>query len=533
LLEFEGEPGFLERYSVASFNAFQALGQPGELTLNLHPREVLGETQFEIHVGLQEMLGEKLECSIDKWSFAGIVEKVETNPDNDWFCLTVRDVLSKLDQEYSSRVFSEQTIDDIVSALMPEGQSHECLGDSGSAQVRLAIQYQESSLSFLKRLLATVGGQIWCAAGTVYVGSSPTTEKPFTLRLGRDITDYTVATQLGPESVGVDAIPYADDNTIEQSSHSLAGAQYGSVQDDAISRRESSQTQSTIHVTHEDSSFDDAGQAAQRFLRSQASGRFTLSGQTTKPVSLGAKLSIETVNGKEQTVVTQVGVQGHRAETTHAWSIQAENPESLLSSGEPSPDRMIKSSAIVNDVEDPLNTNRVKVYFPWDPNESSTPWLRVSTPYWGTNHMHYLPPKLGDTVLVAWGQRDMDPLVIGSVMAGQELDMTGETFLLKTAEDQLIQVREEYVRLFNGARGGGTELLVEPDRIVVNAANGQTVTIGSDGILLDDGAGCSVEMTSSKVSILASTVEISNTAGAKISLSGPTVSVNNGALEVT
>jgi uncharacterized protein involved in type VI secretion and phage assembly len=539
LLEFDSEPGFLERYAIRSFDAFQALGQFGVLVLYLHPRQFRTEVELATHVGLQEMLGEEINCSIGDWRFVGVIDKVETNTQAQIFKLTARDGLAKLDNEFGSRVFSESTVDDVVSALMPSGQGHECVGDIGSQQTRLAIQYQETNYAFLKRFLSSVGAQVWCAGDTIYVGNA-TTSDSFTQRLGRDISNFTVETRLGPESVSVDSVPYASNNSIEQSQHNLANEQYGPVQDDVISRRSDTQTESTLHVTHEDSSYDDTAQMAQRFLRSRAGGRFSLTGHSTQPVTLGASLAIENydteaeeVTDTEQTVVTRISLHGERADDVHLWSIRAENPQALLRQDEPQADRVMKAAAIVDDVDDPLNTNRVKVYFPWDGNEASTPWLRVATPYWGDDHAHFLPPKLGDTVMVTWGQSDTDPVIVGALPSGQELDLNDQTFALKTADGQKITIGEDNIKLLNEAGGGGSSIEILGDQLVITASNGQTATVGSDSIVLDNGSGCTIELTSSGITVSGTMVEISNSAGASIALNGPTVSINNGALDIT
>ena len=539
MLQFEGEPSFLERYVVRSFEVTQVLGRVGVLTLNLHPRAAHAELELETHCNLQEALGEEITCNIDEWQFVGVVEKVRTSVQYGTYTLKVRDALSKLEQTFASRVFAEQTVDDIVSTLMPSGQNYECLGDMGSTQTRFAIQFQESNLAFLKRVLNGVGGQIWCAGDTIYVGAQPTGES-YELRLGRDLQGYTVETKLGPERVSVDGVPYASDNSLEQSDVELSSEQYGSVQDGAIQRRSDHQTESTLHVTHEDSSYEDTSQIAQHFLRSQAYGRFKFIGHGTTPVTLGGALAIENFDrvadetrDTEQTVITRIDVMGEWTSSRHEWTIEAQNPQSLVGRDEPVPNRMIKSTAIVNDVDDPLSTNRIKVYFPWDPNQTSSPWLRVSTPSWGTDHVHYLPPEIGDTVLVVWGQRETDPVVLGSVPTNTEFDMRDETFALTTVEGQKLTVGEDHIKFSNEAQGGSTEIEMATDNVVIRTGNGQTITVGSDSIMIDNGSGCTAELASSGITISGTQVEISNSAGASITLNGPTVSINNGALEVT
>lgn len=538
-MQFEGEPSFLERYVVRSFEVTQVLGRVGVLILHLHPRAGRTELELETHTNLQEALGEEITCNIDDWQFVGVVEKVRTSVQYGTYTLKVRDALSKLEQTYASRVFAEQTVDDIVSMLMPSGQNYECLGDIGSTQVRFAIQFQESNLVFLKRVLNAIGGQIWCAGNTVYVGAQPTGES-YELRLGRDLRGYTVETRLGPERVAVDGVPYASDNSIEQSSVDLASEQYGSVQDGAIQRRTDHQTESTLHVTHEDSSYEDTNQMAQHFLRSQAYGRFKFIGQGSTPVTLGGALSIENFDREagetrdtERTVITRIDITGDWTAARHEWTIEAQNPQSFVSRDEQIIPRMLTSTAIVNDVDDPLSTNRIKVYFPWDPNQTSSPWLRAATPYWGTDHVHYAPPEIGDTVLVMWGQRDTDPVVLGSMATNTEFDMRDESFAVTTVEGQKFVIGEDHINITNEAQGGSTAIEMATDNVVIRTGNGQTITIGSDSIMIDNGSGCTAELGSSGITISGTQVEISNSAGAKITLNGPTVSINNGALEVT
>jgi uncharacterized protein involved in type VI secretion and phage assembly len=541
LLQFESEPAFLERFAIQSFDAFQAVGQPGVLTLDLHPRSFRSEIEMETHRSLQEMMGEELRCTIGDWSFVGVVEKIESNTQAQIFRLTARDAMARLENAFGSSVYSEATVDDVVGALLVDGTGHECLGNVGSQQTRLAIQYQETNLAFLKRFVNTVGAQVWCAGETIYVGNTPTSDS-FTLRLGRDVTGFTVETQLGPESVSVDSVPYASNNSIEQSEYSLGDSdddEYGSVQDDVISRRSEFQTETTLHVTHEDSSFEDTGQMAHQFLRSQAGGRFSIVGHSSVPVTLGARLSIENydfeaeeVGDTEVAVVTRINLHGRRSDDVHTWTFRAENPQALLRHDEPLADRLVKAAAIVQDVDDPLDTNRVKVYFPWDRNEAESPWLRIATPYWGDDHAHFSPPKLGDTVLVLWGQRDADPVIVGALPSGQELDLNDQTFALKTADGQKITVGEDNIKLLNEAGGGGSSIEILGDQIVISAANGQTVTIGNDSIVLDNGSGCTIELGSSGITISGMSLDLSNSAGAGISFSGPSVSINNGALEI-
>jgi hypothetical protein len=543
LLVFEGEPKFLRKFRVAAYQAAQAFGDIGTVFVSLRPLKFRSELELETHADLQKMLGEELTCGVGDWKFVGTVESVETMTQANVFQIGIRDVLAKLDKIYSSQVFTDQTLGDIVAELMPPRVNYEFLGGCDSYRFRIAIRYEESTFDFLKRLMQEVGGQIWCSGGVVYLGTAPSDES-VTLRLGRDITGFSIRTGLGPESVAVDSVPYADKNTVQRSEVEMTSKKWGDVQAAAIDLRKKHDETKSFHIVHEDAGYEDTGQLAQRFLRAQASGRFFLTGVIRVPVPLGTKLSVENFQPAnqekglsektliEETVVTRfVGV-GDPSGTEDRWEIEAENPESILDLDDHVPDRLVTSTAIVEDADDPMKMNRVRVYFPWDATQNSTPWLRVATPSWGADHAHYIPPKPGDTVLVSWGLRDVDPVVLASVSAGDELDLSGEVMVLKTVEGHTVTVGKNNIKIVNEAEGGGTELEILPDQLVVKTKNGQEVTIGSDSLKLDSGSGSTIEVQSSKIVISAAEIEISSTGGGAVKISGPQVSINNGALEV-
>lgn len=537
MLEFEGEPEFLERYSVLFYGVVQKLGEVGFLNLTLHPLRFRSETELETHAYLQQMIGRDLTCSDGEWTFTGVVDSVETATQTGMFQLMVLDNLSKLEQTYNSRVFAEQTIEDIVGAVVGEELEFECFG-CGSVQVKLAIQYQESNLAFLKRLLQGIGGQVWCDAGKICVGTQ-CSDHAVTLRLGRDVRNFVIRTGLGPEGVNVSSISYADGNAVEPGVVEAESGQFGDLQSDAIDRRQIHEQDSTLHVVHEDSSYEDTTHLGERFLRSRTLGRFYLHGTTNGPLPVGGAVTIENYNaaadevtGTEEAIIRRLDGEGERNSPTGNWQFEAVNSSNLIEYENSTQDRLITSTAIVHDNDDPVSTNRVRVYFPWDPNECTTPWLRVTSPSWGDDHAHFMPPEIGDTVLVQWGLSGMDPVVIGCLAAGNELDLSDNKLVIQTVDGQTITIGDDSIKLRNEAGGGGTEVEILGDQTIVNTSGGQNVTISGDGIKLDSGTGSSIEVQSSKIVISAAEVEISSTGGGKISISGPTVSINNGALEV-
>jgi hypothetical protein len=554
LLSFESEPGFLEHYAVAGFRVDQRLGEIGTLVLFLQARAHSSKPEFDDHVELHSTLGGEVSCEFNGWKFTGNVEGIEFDGSVDDFRLVVRDALSPLSRTYASQAFSDQTLEDIVAALLPSGVSLQCLGDIGGRSIPLAIQYQESHLQFLKRLVALNGGQLWCYGGEIFVGSEPSSEKA-ELRLGTDFLSYSFGSHLGLEKVAVNSIAYVDKNKSNSTDIELSGGSFGKIQDSAVDARAKSGEAATLHIIHEDDSYKDALGLGEGLLRSQASGRFTLTGVLKDPVPLGAQLEIsnfDKVGGSEhvtEKAIVRV-IQGfsppHDEDVN--WQVEVANPQSLLEGAELAANRLFTSTAIVMETDDSMN--RAKVSFPWDKSQTVTPWLRLTTPSWGADHGHYLPPLVDDTVLVLWGQWDMDPMIVGSVAAGEEVETPTDRFVFKTVEGHTVTIDGENVKVVNEANSGGTEVEIKPDSVVVNTKDGHSVEIGSqvialkhaggssvelsnDKIALNHSAGGSVQLEAAKIAIKSSAeIELATDAGASIKLSGPQVSINNGALDV-
>jgi len=200
------------------------------------------------------------------------------------------------------------------------------------------------------------------------------------------------------------------------------------------------------------------------------------------------------------------------------WDVELTSPEAMLDDVPEGANRVITSSAIVTDADDPQCLNRVKAYFPWDRNECETPWLRMASPSWGESHYQFIPPKPNDTVLVMWGQKDMDPLVIGCLSGGDSVDQKSDLIVLQTAEGHTITVGDDGIKLNNEADGGGSLVEIQPDKIVVTAQGGQKVTIGKNSIEIDSGGGGSIEVKSGQIKMTTSgNIELSGAAGIKLS----------------
>jgi hypothetical protein len=477
MLAFEGKPKFLKKYTVTGFNAVQYIGGIGMMQISLHPRDITSEAHLKAYAEVQEALGEETTCTVGEWRFVGTVAGITYDSLSRDFQLTLHDSIAKFDGTIGSNVFADQTIKDIISSVAPAGVKVECLGGFGSIKVKLAIQYQESALGFIKRLLSEFGGQIWCAADKVYAGMGPTSRSE-SLRLDKDIIEFVIRTQLGAELVELESIPYTKNNT-STSKIELNGASFGRIQDSAIDlRKKGSDAKRIFHVIHEDTSYDDTKHFANRFLRSQAAGRFAIEGRVMTPVDLGTEVTVRGIGtgaGEETVIIHSVRCVGDYVNNEVIWQFEAVNPEAVLSDVIQQQGKIIASTAAVTETYDDLN--RVRVKFPWDGKQCATPWLRIAAPSWGKDHMHYLPPRKGDTVLVVWGQNDMDPMVLGCVTAGSKVGQPKANLVLQTVDGQTISIGNDNIKMKNK----DVEVRMDQKLVEIDAA-GSKITMDPNDI---------------------------------------------------
>jgi type VI secretion system (T6SS) baseplate-like injector VgrG len=75
----------------------------------------------------------------------------------------------------------------------------------------------------------------------------------------------------------------------------------------------------------------------------------------------------------------------------------------------------VATGTVINPL-DPLGVGRVQVQLPMIDSLDLSPWCRVAAPFGGPMHGFYFIPNLGDQVLVAFEQGDVNnPYIIGSL----------------------------------------------------------------------------------------------------------------------
>jgi uncharacterized protein involved in type VI secretion and phage assembly len=159
-----------------------------------------------------------------------------------------------------------------------------------------------------------------------------------------------------------------------------------------------------------------------------------------------------------------------------------------------------KYRGVVSDNRDPLTLGRIRATVPDVLGDDESGWALPCAPFGGASAGFFALPPSGAGVWIEFEHGDPDYPVWSGCWWGSATEMP--PLLLPSP----------------------------PDQVMIVTSGGNTVTLsdlpGTGGITLETAAGA-------KLSITALGIEIDNGKGASVKLTGPTVSLNGGALEVT
>jgi uncharacterized protein involved in type VI secretion and phage assembly len=159
-----------------------------------------------------------------------------------------------------------------------------------------------------------------------------------------------------------------------------------------------------------------------------------------------------------------------------------------------------KYRGVVTDNKDPLMTGRVKARVPDVMGDRETGWAMPCAPFGGSGVGFFALPTVGAGVWIEFEHGDPDYPVWSGCWFGSAAEMPP------------ILLAPPYKKTLIKTEGGNSVLLDD--------------TPGIGGIILETSGGQKIVMN-------ATGVEITNGQGASIKLTGPQVSINGGALEVT
>ncbi|WP_375425720.1 VgrG-related protein [uncultured Friedmanniella sp.] len=190
----------------------------------------------------------------------------------------------------------------------------------------------------------------------------------------------------------------------------------------------------------------------------------------------------------------------------------------------------------VSDAADPEQAGRVRLTFPWLSPDYVSDWARTVQAGAGKDRGLQILPEVGDEVLVAFEQGDVNfPTVLGGLYNGVDTMPVGPVEVVDGGNGQINRrsfVSREGHRLDLVDSGGheGVQVVTGDDQLkLVMDAKGTTITVHADGKVLIEGsqgvtidsAGSAMELKGSKISLLA-------TQGVSVDGGGGAVDVKSG-----
>ncbi len=185
-------------------------------------------------------------------------------------------------------------------------------------------------------------------------------------------------------------------------------------------------------------------------------------------------------------------------------------------------------TAIVDDNDDPAKLGRVRVRYPWLGDQAVSFWARLAMPGAGPDYGMAWVPQVGDEVLVAFEQGDVDhPFVIGGLWNGSDAAPLGDGLLDSgnVKRSGFVSRTGHKLVFFDDAGESGIALISANNkyRISLNETKGE-LHVYFDGKLLLEGTGDVEVKTQGDFKVNATGVTIQ--AQGQAAFKGATVAIN-------
>ncbi|ADV50975.1 Rhs element Vgr protein [Cellulophaga algicola DSM 14237] len=289
------------------------------------------------------------------------------------------------------------------------------IGNGTNIRLPYTVQYNESDFSFLQRMCARYGVWMYDNGRTFCVGR--TGDKQFNGVYGQDIQTFGLSTTLQSQNSGFTSKDWVNDSELESVSSSYSaqsGHMYaGNVKRESEGLFAKKENYSWNHNQNEYSGQQGLDHVAKVDTLSKAANMIIANGSSEiVGLRVGDNLTIEGVSFSDKTrrdafgsyMVTKVA---HRFDHSGNYENHfegvpegTEHPHYSAVFATPSAE---EQRGVVLDNNDPDGLGRIKVQFGWQRRMgTSTPWIKMNTPYGGSGKGFYFIPELDEEVLVGF-----------------------------------------------------------------------------------------------------------------------------------
>ncbi len=289
------------------------------------------------------------------------------------------------------------------------------IGNGTDVSLPYTVQYNESDFSFLQRMCSRYGVWMYDNGSELCIGRSG--DKQVHGIHGQDIQAFNLSANLKEQAFGLQAHDWMNNQELKadsaayqnQGSHPYLSTVKGS--SDSLYAKKGNYN--WVHSQNEYSGQQGVDYATKVATLSGAAGMVIASGTSElTQLRVGDSLAVEGLNFTDPTkkhpygsyMITKISHHfDHSGHYHNDFEGVPEGTEHPHYSNIFSVPKAEAQRGIILDNADPDGLGRVKVQFAWQkPMSTSTPWIKMLTPYAGADKGFYMIPEIGEEVLVGF-----------------------------------------------------------------------------------------------------------------------------------
>ena len=362
----------------------------------------------------------------DRMDFKGTVNSIDIDKEAgnyDTLVISGRSNTMYVDDHAEVCTYSETTFANIAKEVLSDFDGNLIIDVSPSIKIDYCVQYNETAFDFVSRLAFQYGLWFYYNGKDMIIGKY-SKRNEYNLSVGNSMQSFEIALTMLPLNYGYSHYNYIENNSFTSLATGIKKPDIGKYAEgtlDASFKYYNRKPLSVFKLPSNKESIVD--QFTKSRVDSGASQMVLLSGFSGNPgLGIGAVVEVKDQDGDNMGNYNIVRI-------THSWNGEGRyknNFEGIPSSiGCPIPNpnvRIPKSGnqiATIVENADPDNMGRVRVRFPWQDQNSMTPWIRVTYPYAGGGDSYFCP-EIDDQVMVGFEMNNPDrPFVMGSVYHGK------------------------------------------------------------------------------------------------------------------
>lgn len=379
--------------------------------------------------------------------------------------------------------FNDVTLSDILSKTFQEYDTSKLatsFDPNFTGNIQYSVQHNQSAFSYASRLAAYYNQWFYYDGQQLVFGNPSDIETE--LINGVDLQDFSIELHSIPNSFQYFTNDYITGELYQKSSSdvSIPAEGYHGFTSNKSKELFSKQTQVYHHLQNGTAIKSQLDTQVEQYTKARAMQQVIGVGFSDNPgVQLGALVKIRGFGTYRITKITHTNIEGG----TYKNTFEAVDADFIAY---PNMDinRFPKSDGVqiatVMDNNDPDGLGRVKVQFPWQkPEGQTTPWLRVMTPYAGSDKGFHFVSEIAEEVVVNFEGGNIErPFVVGALYNGTAKPSSWQTQnndikAIRTRSGHTIELNdtegEEKINIYDN-EGSLIEFNTQEKTLNINAA---------------------------------------------------------------